>query len=567
MTSQLLVPIAATLAFYALYHLAKMVHKDYVNPLRNLPGPKGGNVVTGHFRHVMQVSGPVFRFVWDAYQWNSLWKDHATPDKWREEFGANYQSRGFFNTRDLYTTDTRALTHVLMNDHIYQKGPVAHRILTHFLGNGLLSVETAEHKRQRKILNPAFGVPQIRSLTDIFNRKSVQLRDIWLRDIGQDSNPFRVDVFASLRKMTLDVIGEAGFKYQFNALDPNGQPNDLEAAFTRLMHSPQAQRQAGMRLLQAEIPILGLLPTPGGKVVEEARLKMINIAKKLLADSQTDIKAGGESATQRDLLSLLVKSNTSHEIQEHQRLSDAEVIAQIPTFFVAGHETTSTATALALHALSVHPKVQMKLREELLTLKTDNPTMDDLNSLPYLESVLREIMRVYPPVGFSVREAMEDDVLPLSKSYLDRNGNTYDTIPIRKGTSIRIPISAVHRDTEIWGADAAVFRYCMAEIDFIALMPHRPERWENIPEAASAIPSVWANLLTFLAGNHNCIGFRFSLVEIKSLLFTLVRAFEFEAAVPEDTIGFSPTPVRRPNVITELDGGNQLPLLVRPCLA
>ncbi|KAJ6522101.1 cytochrome P450, partial [Mycena vulgaris] len=176
---------------------------------------------------------------------------------------------------------------------------------------------------------------------------------------------------------------------------------------------------------------------------------------------------------------------------------------------------------------------------------------------------------VYPPVGSSMREAMEDDVLPLSKSYLDRNGNTYDTIPyglfpfslgnsdphvhrIRRGTSIRIPISAVHRDTEIWGADAAVFR---------------PERWDNIPEAASAIPSVWANLLTFLAGNHNCIGFRFSLVEIKFLLFTLVRVFKLEAVVPEDIIGFSPTPVRRPKVFTEPDGGNQLPLIVRPYLA
>ncbi|KAJ7323558.1 cytochrome P450 [Mycena albidolilacea] len=538
MTLQFLILVAGTLAFYAVYYLSRMAYHDITNPLRDLPGPKGGNLVVGHFRQLMQ--------------------DFSLPDKWRDEFGANYQSKGFLNRRDLYTTDTRALNHILVNDHIYQKGPVAHKILTHVLGNGLLSVETAEHRRQ----NPAFGVPQIRALTGIFNLKSAQLRDILSREIEKNS---RIDVFGWLRKMTLDVIGEAGFNYKFNALDPNGQINDLEDALTRLMHSPQAQRQTAMRLVQVQIPILRLLlligfsfgvllthtciqPTPGGKIVSEARTKMGNIAKKLLSDSKADIKSGGVSTSQRDLLSLLVQSNMSSEIQEHQRLSDAEVVAQIPTFFVAGHES-GTATALALHALSIHPSVQSKLREELFKIATEDTTIDELNSFPYLEKVLRETMRLYPPVGFSMREAMQDDVLPLSRSYLDRNAKSYDTIRVQKGTAIRIPISAVHRDTEVWGADAAVFK---------------PERWDNIPERSGPIPSVWGNLMTFLAGPHNCIGFRFSLVEIKSLLFTLLRAFEFESAVPEDMIGFSAIPVRRPKVITEPEVGNQLPLIVRP---
>ncbi|KAJ7191866.1 cytochrome P450 [Mycena pura] len=501
MTSQFLIPIVATVGFYAAYHLFKMVQKDKTHPLRDLPGPEGGNFVLGHFR--------------------KLFQNHSVTDKWREEFGANYQIRGLFNRRQLYTTDTRALTHILVNDDIYQKGHVSHKIVTSLLGNGLLSVETTEHKRQRKIVNPAFGVPQIRGLTEIFNQKSVQLRDIWSREI-RDSGSSRIDIFGWLRKMTLDVIGEAGFNYRFNALDPNGQINELEEALTRLMHSPQSHRQSAMRALQAEIPILAFLPTPGARIMDGARGKMMDIARQLLVDSQADIKAGGISATKRDLLSLLVRSNTTHEIQEGLRLSDTEVIAQIPTFFVAGHETTSIATALALHALSLHPSVQSKLRRELLSIATEDPSMDELNSFRYLENVVREVMRVYPPVAFSGREAMKDDVLPLSKPYLDRNGKSYDTIS--------------------------------------------PERWDDIPEAASAIPSVWGNLLTFLAGPHNCIGFRFSIVEIKSLLFTLLRTFDFAPAVPEDTIEIRRTPVLRPTLRTEPKGGNQLPLIVRPYL-
>lgn len=113
---------------------------------------------------------------------------------------------------------------------------------------------------------------------------------------------------------------------------------------------------------------------------------------------------------------------------------------------------------------------------------------------------------------------------------------------------------------------------------------------------------MWANLLNFLAGQlarkytyalsklntqchegpHNCIGFRFAIVEsvlgvfvlftaelivenrMKSLLFALVRAFEFEPAVPTGGIAFSLTPVMRPRVLAEPEGGNQLPLIVRP---
>ncbi|KAJ6576973.1 cytochrome P450 [Mycena vulgaris] len=156
----------------------------------------------------------------------------------------------------------------------------------------------------------------------------------------------------------------------------------------------------------------------------------------------------------------MVTANMSNEIPDNQKLTDAEVVAresigsahhyyilrassEVPVFFVAGHETTSTAAAWALHALSMNPLVQAKLREELLGIPDDNPTMD---SLPYLEKVVRETMHVYSPVGFTIRVAMDDDVLPLSKKYVDRTGEVYDTIAVRQGTAIRIPIAEVHRD-------------------------------------------------------------------------------------------------------------------------
>jgi len=177
--------------------------------------------------------------------------------------------------------------------------------------------------------------------------------------------------------------------------------------------------------------------------------------------------------------------------------------------------------------------------------------MDQLNALPYLDMVVRETLRVHPPVPSSMREAVKDDILPLSKPFTDRKGVVHDVIRVRKGQTMLIPILLVNRDKSIWGEDATEFR---------------PERWEKIPEAASTIPGIWGNLLTFLGGPRACIGYRFSLVEMKALLFTLVRAFEFELAVPATDIMKKTMIVQRPLLRSDPNSGNQMPLLIRPVI-
>ncbi|KAJ7867096.1 cytochrome P450 [Mycena olivaceomarginata] len=321
--------------------------------------------------------------------------------------------------------------------------------------------------------------------------------------------------------MTLDVIGKAGFNYDFDALEEaNGRPSELNEAFTELLHSPQASRYALARLIQSMIPVLRSLPAPW-RAARNARAKMDIIANQIVMESKADAKLEGLDA-KRDLVSVLVKANMSRSLPESQRLTHAEVIAQIPTFLVGGHETTSIATAWALHALSQHPAVQVKLRQELLTLSTDNPSMEELNSLPYLEN-----RRFHAPA------------FPLSKPYIDKAGKSHDSLLIPKGQMIHIPILAVNTDTDIWGEDAREFKYTRA--------------LENLPDTVGLVPGVWANLLTFFAGTTNCIGFRFSLIELKALLFTLIRAFEFEAA--------------RPVVRGEEEKGSALPLIIRPYIA
>ncbi|KAJ7095055.1 cytochrome P450 [Mycena epipterygia] len=482
MSPQILIPIAVTVLCYVLLFAVQFLYRELTYPLRHLSDPQNPSFIFGNFRE--------------------LANDAELPKKWRDEFGPTFLFKNLFSKTCLHTSDLKALNHIIFNSSVYQRPPFINR-------------------NREAMIGPAFGSHQIGLLTEVFIEKAVQLREIWASQLAQNTGAAtRIDVYSWLRRMTLDIIGQAGFNYDFNALEETEKPNELNQAFTELLHSPNSQRN--------------VIRFPGGM-------------KETMRESRCSLSQS--FGAKKDLLSVLLKANLSKDIPESQRLSDTEVVSQIPAFFVAGHETTSTATAWALHALSLNPNVQAKLREELFTISSQNPTMNELNSLPYLDSVVREVLRVYSPVTFVDRMAMQDDVLPLSKPYIDKTGKSHDTLLIPKGQIIRLPILIIHMDPETWGDDAAEFR---------------PERWEHIPDASSAVPSVWGNLFTFFAGPNNCIGFRFALVELKALLFTLVRAFEFEPAVPKGGIGCNSSGLQSPVVVGEREKGTGLPMLLKP---
>ncbi|CCO36563.1 Taurochenodeoxycholic 6 alpha-hydroxylase [Rhizoctonia solani AG-1 IB] len=224
-----------------------------------------------------------------------------------------------------------------------------------------------------------------------------------------------------------------------------------------------------------------------------------------------DYKTGSTSQG-RDLLTLLIKSNIQAENEGH-RMSDEEVLSQISTFLVAGHETTSTATTWALYALAQHPNAQRKLREELLESGLgDEPGMADLDKLPYLDNFVRECLRVHSPVPNVGREAAHNVQIPVSKPYKDKYGVEHEYISLQKGDMIIVPVLTLNNMKEIWGEDAEDFK---------------PERWDNLPESVNEMPGVWGHLMTFIHGQRSCIGYRFSIIEMKALLYSLVRSIEF----------------------------------------
>ncbi|KAL5639582.1 hypothetical protein ACGC1H_006261 [Rhizoctonia solani] len=430
--------------YVLLLQIAKWIYspvRKWFSPLRHLRGPPNESFLFGNMKRMFAASGDGLKM----------------QGQWMETYGSTYSYRGFLMSYRLFTTDTRALTYIMTQTDTFPKPDKIRQALADVVGYGLLSAEGDIHKRQRRIMSPAFGPAQIRELVPIFWNKANKLRDIWL-DILKESPDGTINVLSWLSRATLDIIGAAGFDHHFNSLEGNDE-DELSAAFKKIFQNSQSP--GVLALLENIFPILRYIPTQRKRQVATSLASMRRIGTRLIANKKAALEQDdktGSNSQGRDLLTLLIKSNIQSENEAH-RMSDEEVLSQISTFLVAGHETTSTATTWALYALAKHPHIQGKLREELLECGLgDEPGMTELDKLPYLDHFVRECLRVHSPVPNVPREATHDVQIPVSKSYKDNHGVERDYISLQKGDIIIVPILTLHGMKEIWGEDASEFR-------------------------------------------------------------------------------------------------------------
>ncbi|KAI0250884.1 cytochrome P450 [Lactifluus subvellereus] len=536
--------LSGTSAAYVFYILICRRIRAYRSPLRDVPGPGTAHWLNGSFDDVPEA---------DATR---------LQEEWVKTYGHVLKFHSRFGFSKLLTVDPVAVSHVLQNCDTFQKSEFLKFTLGTTIGRGTYNSWMYCNFSRRPLTfdNPAFGPAQVRKFTPLFVEKSLELREIWADFVSKSSRKdgrLSLDVYTWLNKVTLDIIGLAGFNYTFDSLhSPDEKQNNIYEAIRSVLSAPARDLILALQLF---FPAFRFIPTARERTLDRAFQEIKHIGSGLIEDRKAAVlaerSANGSGVVEKqdvqghDLLSLLVKSNIAADMPENMRMSDSEILSQVPTFLLAGHETTSTAVAWTLFALSCHPAVQAALRAELRTCPTDSPTMEQLNSLPYLEGVVRESLRLYAPVSFTQRVASHDTVIPLHKPFTDKHGVLQNAIRVAKGDFVVVPIRLLNRSTEIWGEDANEFR---------------PERWESLPEAVNALPSVYGHLVTFIAGAHGCIGYRFTVVEIKALLFTLVRAFEFELALSAEDIVRRSGIVGRPVIASNPAAGPQLPLLIRP---
>ncbi|KIO26748.1 hypothetical protein M407DRAFT_74044 [Tulasnella calospora MUT 4182] len=484
------------------------------SPLKDVPGPDSyDNILLGDIGKVVRS------------------RLSSVYEGWFAKYGHTFSFRSLFLSRILCTKDPKAVAHILNHAYDFPKSPDTRKFLAKMFGEGLLFAEGGDHKRQRKILNPCFSSAHIRELTPVFYDKAYELRDIWLRQIEEGRLESKeIDVFVWLARATLDIIGLAGFDYAFDTLN-QGETDELVRAFMDLF-APM-QNPPTLAFVVAMIPLLRLFPNERAKVTARSTAVMTRVGARLLQEKRAAVLASASSAdgvekksvAGNDLLSVLIKANMATDIKDSERMTNVEVIGQIYTLLIAGHETTSTTLTWLLYDLAhlENQRVQAKLREELQSVTTDRPTMDELNALPYLDAVVRENLRLNSALDGTSRCAGRDTSIPVSTPYIDKKGVERMEIRIGAGEEIILPISLINRDKELWGEDADEFK---------------PERWleGNAHSRSSEIPGVFSSVLTFLGGPRACIGYRFALLELKVLIFALLRDISVELPDPAPEI-------------------------------
>ncbi|KAJ9125098.1 hypothetical protein QFC22_000051 [Naganishia vaughanmartiniae] len=366
------------------------------------------------------------------------------------------------------------------------------------------------------------------------------LRDIFRRIIADAENSNgssdSVDVAYWLGKCTMDVIGLAGFDYDFNSLAV--PDNELANAFHEMF---SADRQFTlMSILAFVFPPARYIPTRQMRTQWKALAIQERIGNALIQKKKEAVLSGSVEKEGKDLLSIIVRANMDPDLKPTQRMTDTEVLGQITTFFLAGQETSSNALTWCLWQLAQHQDVQDKLREEVAAVGDDYPGMDTLNSLTYLDATVHEILRLMAPVPSTRRDSRVEATIPLANPVKGRDGKMIHEITIPKNTAILMSILNLNTTEDIWGTDAGEFR---------------PERWLNKEQiaGASAVPG----------GPRACIGFRFAIMEIKAILFVLIRNFVFDLPTPSVEIEKKTSLVTRPFVKGQREKGPQMPLAIR----
>ncbi|CAL1299473.1 unnamed protein product [Larinioides sclopetarius] len=185
-------------------------------------------------------------------------------------------------------------------------------------------------------------------------------------------------------------------------------------------------------------------------------------------------------------------------------MTDTDVLDNSVLFFLAGYETTSTALAFTTHLLIHYPDAQEKIRQEVKQLLEAEGELNyySVNKLQYLDQVLHESLRMYPPIYLFVgRECGED--IDLGK------------IKLKKGMSVQVPAWSLHTDPELWGPDVNEFK---------------PERFS--PENKSKIHPM--AFQAFGQGPRNCVGMRFAFMEAKLALARLLSKYELKPCSKTD---------------------------------
>jgi cytochrome P450 len=351
----------------------------------------------------------------------------------------------------------------------FQVGPVIDRARARWIvGQGILFIDEPAHRQQRRLILPSMHHKRIEAYQQVMREVTTQILDRWQSGVV-------TDVASEMDDLALIIEGRTLF-----SMDLSGTEHALSKAVTVVTQTMNDAFRIAFAQLPFDIPGIGY-----GRSVRRAIALIRASLEEIIARHEREGSDAG------DIVSMLVAARD----EEGHRLSTTQIMDHLLTLFVAGHETLANALTWACYLLAQHPHVTSKLFSELeAQLAGQPPAPGDLERLPYLEQVVKEVLRIYPPAASLSRIAKE----PFEwKGYAFHAG---DIIMYSPYVSHRIPEQVAEPD---------VFR---------------PERFD--PVHGEKHPS--GAYLPFGAGPRTCLGAPFAMMELKTVLAMLVQRFRLD---------------------------------------
>ncbi|OWK60265.1 cholesterol 24-hydroxylase [Lonchura striata] len=413
--------------------------------------------------------------------WRMVRKQEFTPDlllQWAEKYGPVVRMNAFHRVSVLIVSPEGVKEFLMSPQH--PKDPIVYSNLfslfgERFLGNSLVTVRNHEHwHKQRRIMDPAFSRSYLIGLMETFNEKAEELMEK-LEEKADGKTEF--SMLSMMSRVTMDVIGKAAFGLELNALSDDQTP--FPNAVTKIMEG----------LNKARDPFIKFMPGKR-KLVKEIResVRLLRRVGKQCIDQRREAIQNGKEATV-DILTQILKGDALEKTRDDENILDNFI-----TFFVAGHETSSNQMTFTVMALGQHPEIMERAQaevDEVLGAKR-NVDYEDLGKLTYLSQVLKESLRLYPPVSGTFRRLEKEHVI---------NG-------------IRIP------------ADTTIFlnTYVMGRMEkfFKDPLTFDPERFSK------DAPKPYYCYFPFSLGPRSCIGQVFAQMEVKVVMAKLLQRFEIQ---------------------------------------
>lgn len=398
-----------------------------------------------------------------------------------------------------WVTDPELIEDILLkNAERFPKTRLDRRVLKPIVGDGLLTAEGENWRWQRKLASPLFRHTELLRYVPIMVDAAEERAAAWaghgpaaLTDVEEamTETTFSViarTILAGINEAEGAEIKRAGREY----LDPITW--EVAASLLRLPES---------------------LWHPGKRRMHTAAARSREIVHNLLNQRRAEGVNGDD---------LVARMISARDPDTGNPMPDERIIDNLSTFLLAGHETTAKALTWTFYILARAPEWQERLREEVrLAIKSERLGAGSISRLPLTQRVLKETMRLYPPVPVMTRVSTEDTVI---------GGK-----PLPGPTLIVIPIFAVHRHRLLWSD------------------PDRFDPDRFLPENESKYPRT--QFMPFGFGPRVCIGSSFAMIEATVILATLLQSVRFEWDGRH-----TPEPVSR--VTLRPKGG--MPLIVRP---